>query len=294
MHTQRLLRLLWVLHHVDVSAEIRVRSHVRVIRDSLMKTVCSQLHQPVFERLQTSLPLRIFLFQTANALILFSIVRFESMELDFEVVRSTAHASVEAPAFGELRVGSWRGVELIRISCIGETRRGRFHHISTRSSISGDLTKMRGVAGHCDAVHTAKVFVQILLARKAFAGVSLAFRDCASELLLGTAVFAVDLALVAQQSSRVCEALEFRALSLWATVRTIVLVHVFATEKLVRVDTIKSRHCLDSPPLALSVEVLVGAFRTEIAIVFAVVSLRRIAALDRTLHLVPCVFYAVW
>jgi hypothetical protein len=99
---------------------------------------------------------------------------------------------------------------------------------------------MRGVGGRCDAVHTAKVLVQILLSRKAFAGVPLAFRDCASELLLGTAVFAVDLALVAQQSSRVCEALKFRALSLWATVRTIVLVHVFATEKSVRVNTIKS------------------------------------------------------
>ena len=78
-------------------------------------------------------------------------------------------------------------------------------------------------------MHTAEMFVQILLSSEAFPGVPFALRNCASELLLGTAVFAVDLALVTQQSSGVSEALKFGALSLRATVWTIVLIHVFAT-----------------------------------------------------------------
>jgi hypothetical protein len=153
---------------------------------------------------------------------------------------------------------------------------------------------MRCVGGGGDAVHAAKVFVQILLSREAFPAVPFAVRNCASELLLGTAVFAVDLALVSQQASRVREALKFGTLRLWATVWTIVLIHVFATEKSVRIDAIKGKRCQDLPPLALSVEVLVGAFRGEIAIVFAVMSLRWVAALNHALHLVPSVFYAVW
>jgi hypothetical protein len=239
--THRLLWLMCVLHRVDVGVEFRVGLHLRVIRDPLMKTMRSELHEPVLEGLQTSLSLSIFLFQPTNPLVLLSVVCFESLELDFEVVGSTAHARVEAPAFGEIRIGRWRSVELIHISCVGEARRRRVHNVSTRSSISGDLSKMRGVCGRCDAVHTAKVFIQILLSREAFAGMPLALRDCASELLLGATVLAVDLALVAQQSSRVSEALKFSALSLWATVRTIVLVHVFATEQLVRIDTIDGK-----------------------------------------------------
>jgi hypothetical protein len=43
----------------------------------------------------------------------------------------------------------------------------------------------------------------------------------------------------------------------------------------------------DLPPLAFAVEILVSALGRKIAVVFAIVCLRRIAALDHALHLVP-------
>jgi len=138
------------------------------------------------------------------------------------------------------------------------------------------------------------MLVQILLSREAFPSVPFAVGNCASELLLGTAVFSVNFALMSQQASRVCEALKFGTLSLWATVWTIVLVHVFAIEKSVRIDTIEDGYWLDSPPFALPVEILICALRSEVAIVFAIVSLGRITALDHALHLVPCIISPVW
>jgi len=187
-----------------------------------------KLHQPVFEGLESSLPLGLFLLQTADSFVFLSVIRFESLKLDFKIVRSTTHASVETPAFGEIWIGRWRGAEFVHISGIGESRRRGFHQLSTRGSIGGDLSKMRCVSGRSNAVHASEMFIQVLLSRKPFPSMPLAVGDCASKLFLGTAVFAVDFALVSQQPTRVCEALEFGTLSLWATVWTIVLVHVFA------------------------------------------------------------------
>jgi hypothetical protein len=47
----------------------------------------------------------------------------------------------------------------------------------------------------------------------------------------------------------------------------------------------------DLPPLAFAVEILVSALGRKVAIVFAIVGLRRITSLDHALHLVPCFFH---
>ena len=80
-------------------------------------------------------------------------------------------------------------------------------------------------------MHAAKMFIEVFLAGKTFAGMPLAIRHCASELLLWAAMFAVDFSLVSQQTTGIGEALEFGALGLWASVWSIVFVHVFAEKK---------------------------------------------------------------
>jgi hypothetical protein len=80
-------------------------------------------------------------------------------------------------------------------------------------------------------VHAAKVLVEIFLAGESFASMPLAFRYCAPELLLWTAMLAVNFSFVSQQTTRIGKALKFGALRLWAPVWSIVFVHVFATEQ---------------------------------------------------------------
>jgi hypothetical protein len=75
------------------------------------------------------------------------------------------------------------------------------------------------------------MLVEVLLASESFAGMSLAFRHCASELLLWATMLPVNFSLVSQQATGIGKALKFGALRLWAPVWSIVFVHVFATNQ---------------------------------------------------------------
>lgn len=80
------------------------------------------------------------------------------------------------------------------------------------------------------SVDAAQMLLQILQAREALPVVALAVRMRAVEGLLGPAVLAVDLALVAQQPAAVGEALDLLAAFNGADVGAFVFVHVFARE----------------------------------------------------------------
>jgi len=110
-----LLWLLCLLHRINTPVEVRISAHVRLIRNSL--EMC-KFHQAVFEGFETSLSLGLLLLQTADSFVFLSIIRFESLEFDFEIVGSTAHARVKTPAFGEIWVGGWRSAEVVHFSCI--------------------------------------------------------------------------------------------------------------------------------------------------------------------------------
>jgi hypothetical protein len=88
---------------------------------------------------------------------------------------------------------------------------------------------LRRITGSSDAMNAAKMLVEVLLAGESFAGMSLAFRHCASKLLLWAAMLAMNFSLVSQQTTGIGKALKFGALRLWAPVWSIVFVHVFAT-----------------------------------------------------------------
>ena len=74
------------------------------------------------------------------------------------------------------------------------------------------------------------MFLQVLTTCEALFSVSLAVFDRTEELLLGSAVHAVDFAFMTQKTTRVCEAQQLGALRLVALVWPFVLVHVFAVQ----------------------------------------------------------------
>lgn len=78
------------------------------------------------------------------------------------------------------------------------------------------------------SMHAAQVLVQVFLAREAFSVMALAVHVRAVELLSRTAMFVVDLTLVAQEAAGVCEAWEFRTARDGAFVGTVVLIHVLS------------------------------------------------------------------
>jgi hypothetical protein len=98
-------------------------------------------------------------------------------------------------------------------------------------------------------------------------------------------MLAVNFSLVSQQTTGIGEALKFGALRLWAPIWSIVFVHVFATIQSA-LSFGHAKFMFNLPPLAFAVEVLVSALGRKVAIVFAIVCLRRITSLDHALHLV--------
>jgi len=78
------------------------------------------------------------------------------------------------------------------------------------------------------SVNASKMFVQILLAREAFAGVAFAIDVRTIELLSRTAVLVVNFAFMSQETTRISEAGELLTAFSWTLVGTIVFIHVLA------------------------------------------------------------------
>jgi hypothetical protein len=77
------------------------------------------------------------------------------------------------------------------------------------------------------SVHTPQVFVEIFLSRETLACVTLAVDVWAVELLPRSAMLIVNLALVAEETTGICEARKLLATFCWALVWAIVFVHMF-------------------------------------------------------------------
>ena len=87
--------------------------------------------------------------------------------------------------------------------------------------------KVRGRAILCMHMAATKMFLQILLTREPVASTAVAVDIGAHQRLLDGRVFLVDFALVAEETTRVRESLNFITSGLEALVGTIMLVHVF-------------------------------------------------------------------
>ena len=84
------------------------------------------------------------------------------------------------------------------------------------------------------SVDAANVLGKVLLARETGAHATLAVLVGAEEGLFGAAVHLVHFALVAQEATRVGEALQFFAAFVSAYVGTVMFIHVFTVRALVR------------------------------------------------------------
>jgi hypothetical protein len=105
-------------------------------------------------------------------------------------------------------------------------------------------------------VHAAKVLVQILLSRETFACVTPAALKGAHQCCFGTAMLAMDLSLMPQETARVRETLELFALLVLATVRPIMLVHMLTEHTVNQTSTAICRRRQDSPPFTFAIESL--------------------------------------
>lgn len=113
---------------------------------------------------------------------------------------------------GAVQSGKGRGSDIAR-AVVGVLAAGALH--------------LYGAGGR---VYAPEVLGQVLLAGEALAAGALAVDVGAEELLLGPSVFSVDLALVSQQTTAVCEALDLLAPLGGAYVGSLMLVHVFTGE----------------------------------------------------------------
>jgi hypothetical protein len=80
---------------------------------------------------------------------------------------------------------------------------------------------------------TAKMLSEVLLAREPITGAAVAIAVRAHKCLLGISVLLVDFTLVAQETARVGEALDFVAVGFIALVGAVMFIHVFTGVALV-------------------------------------------------------------
>lgn len=118
---------------------------------------------------------------------------------------------------------------LMLLRCLGRTVNELHRYRSCRCRRC--RCRCRCCARATCGVHAAQVFLKVLESREAFAAASLAIWVRTEHGFFWTAVLSVDLPLVPEKATAVCEALNFFASGHRADIWSFVLVHVFTIEE---------------------------------------------------------------